>query len=185
MLHFIYSASGLVWSGRGEEGVPLQGKWMRCLYCNPQAEIVAAVCSQPSERGWSALLQPPPSFCWGFLSNHFGWGQRAFLSRYVVSQHAWTVVETWIFTLANCPGWPCRLSSPSSKDMAEAPTSLPWLWYDVMPMSTNMVIPLKHELPFTFPTFSLPHLCPHHSKHVNFLSSCEETLQDQWPSGLQ
>lgn len=83
----IYSARGLVWSGRGEEGVPLQWKWMRCLYCNPQAEIEAAVCSYPPEIGWSASLQPPQTFCWGFLLHHYGWQRQAFLSRSVAGQH--------------------------------------------------------------------------------------------------
>lgn len=185
MLCFIYSASGLVWSGRGEEGVPLQGKWMRCLYCNPQAEIVAAVCSQPSERGWSALLQPPPSFCWGFLSFPRSAGDNVLFSadlRWVGMPRLWWKHKFlhWPTALADC-----RLSPPSSWDMVEAPTSLPWLWYSVVPMSANLIIPLKHELSFTFPTFPLPHLYPHHSKHVNFLSSSEETFQEQWPSGLQ
>lgn len=171
--HLIYSASGLVWSGRGDEGVPLQGtgKWMRCLYCNPQAEIVAAVCSHPSERGWSASLQPPPSFCWGFLPHRYGWGQHAFLGRSAVGQHAQPVLEMWIFTSASRTGWPCRLFPPSSWDTAEAPTSLSWLWYDVMPMSASLIIPLKHELFFTFPTFTLTQLCPCRSGLYEFSSS--------------
>lgn len=158
-----------MWSGKGEKGVPLQGtgKWMRCLYCNPQAEIVAAVCSHPSERGWAALLQPPPSFCWGFLSRHNGWGQHAFLSRSAAGQHTQPPLEMWICTSANHTAWPCRLFPPSSWDAVEAPNLLALASVRCHANECSLILPLEHELFFPFPTFSLPQLCPCHSGCVN------------------
>lgn len=99
----------------------------------------------------------------------YGHGQRAFLSRRAVGQHAQPVVEMWVITPTKRAGWSCRLSPPFCSDVAEAPTSLPWLGYNVMPMGASLVLSLKNDHLFTFPTSSMPHLSPCHSGCVNLV----------------
>lgn len=174
--HLIYGANGLVWSGRGEEGVPSKstGKWMCCLYCNPQAEIVAAVCSHPSEGGWAATLlllrvsSSPP------------WPGTCFSQQVCSSSACPAHIGNGNFYITQHSSWPCRLFPSFSLDVAEAPTSLPWLWYNAMPVSARLIFPLKHEPSFTFHTVSLPQLRLCHS--VYEFSPSEQTLGEWWPS---
>lgn len=148
---------------------------MCCLYCNPQAEIVAAVCSHPSEGGWAATL------LWLRVSSTPLWpGTCAFLNRSVAARHAQPILEMGIFTSVNTLADLVGFFPSSSLDVTEAPTSLPWLWYSAMPVSARLIFPLKHKPSFTFHTVSLPqlHLC--HS--VYEFSPSEETLGEWWPS---
>lgn len=92
---------------------------MCCLYCNPQAKIVAAVCSLPSEGGWAAtllLLRVSSTPLWTGMCfsqlvcsssarpDHFGNGN---------------------FSISQRTGWPCRLFPSSSLAMAEAQAPCP------------------------------------------------------------
>lgn len=99
---------------------------MCCLYCNPQAEIVAAVCSHPSEGGWAATLlllrasSTPP------------WTRMCFSQQLCSSSARPAHIGNGNFTISQHTGWPSKLFPSSSLDMAEAPSSLPWLQYNAM-----------------------------------------------------
>lgn len=142
--HLIYSANGLVWSGRGEEGVPSQstGKWMCCLYCNPQAEIVAAVCSHPSEGGWAAtllLLRVSSTPLWPGMC----------FSQQLCSSSACPVhIGNGKFSISQYSGWPCRLFPSSSSGMAEALLAL--LYYHAMPWVQDWYSHWSMNLPLHF-----------------------------------
>lgn len=85
--HLIYSARGLVWSGRGEEGVPSQGSENECVVSTAThrqrqwlqsartllREVGLLCCSphRPSDEGLchttmagDKMLLPAPSPCW-------------------------------------------------------------------------------------------------------------------------
>lgn len=151
-------------SGRGEEGVPSQGtaEWMRCLYCNPQAEIVAAVCSHPSKGSGLRCCSPhcPPAevCCCAATSGDKAAMQGA--SKSALGDHALPVRVRkcceFLHQPTAYPEWPWQLFLHSSGEAGEAQP--PCTGCSMMSVRTGLVLQLG--LFFMFPTFLLLQLCP-------------------------
>lgn len=159
----------------GKRECPRQARENECVVSTAthrQRQWLQSAHTLPREVGL------PPSFCWGFLPHHCGQGHVLYSAVCSGSAHP-AHIGNGNFYISQHTGWPCRLFPSSCLGMAEAPTSLPWLWYSAMPVSARLMLPLKHEPAFTFRAFSLPQLCPCHS--VYEFSPSEETLGEWWP----